>query len=158
MDTFASKSEFMDIIHYADNAYIYCATDEFEMNSNIMSTSSVGWTTIDVQISDSIMNELEARGEDISNAQLDMYFKYTQNDKLIKMHVPCVIYDEENIKGTVSFNIQLTGANKGLVKLIFNCSRSDIPSNILGGFFVIDAYSKRPLQLASFSSDSSGTS
>jgi hypothetical protein len=158
LNTFASKSEFMDLVHYADDVYIYCATDEFKMTPTIMNTSSVGWTTVNVQISDSIMNELQTRGEDISDAQLDMYFKYIQNGKLTKMPVPCVIYDDENIKGTVSFNIQLTGTNKGLVKLIFNCSRSDIPSNILGGFFVIDAYSKRPLHLASFSSDSSGTS
>lgn len=147
--TFATKAEVLPLVDVANECYIFAARDEWLVNRDLTWTTS--FKSISTHYATCIMDEMALRGQHLKDVLLDMYFLYIENGKTTKIPVPYTVYsDDGDIKGTISANVITDGASEGQVVLDICCLKTDMPSKILSGKFIVDAYSKRPLTLASY--------
>ena len=148
--TYATKDWVLPLVEVANQDYIFAARDEWLVSRDLTWTTE--FKSISTHYATMILDELEKRDQNLRDVLLDMYLMYTDdNDNITKIPIPYTVYgDDGTAVGVISANISIEGSNNGQVYLEVCCKRDLIPDNIYDAKFIIDAYSKKPLVLASY--------
>lgn len=145
-DKLVLRSELVDIVKALNNVYTFTGSMNFTLSSVLNFSLQQNKQSIELDISQDILNELQERGQTLQDCQLEYIIQYldTSSNEFVYGTLPYVFFVNNQVDGSIQVNT-LYANNKLLVSL--NTFSFDVPTEIQSATITYNVYSKQNIVL-----------
>lgn len=141
IDTLVTEAMFLNITNMLKDVYTPIGTMEFALDT-VIDFSLAEKQKGGVDIDSTILTEIDARGQNIEDCQVEMYIRYTDKESgenVIKT-LPYFIFNNDTLDGAIHTGV-LFDNNQILVS--YNSEAFNVPTELIGASIICNMYSKR---------------